>query len=201
MAINHFDSMYIQGVPPWDIGRPQPEFLDLEVAGRIASPVLDSGCGSGENALMLAARGYDVVGVDIAPTAISRAQQKAIEREADVRFETHDALDLGSLGQRFATIIDSGVFHIFDDDTRAKYVRSLAAAIAPGGRVHLVVFSDLEPGDWGPRRIGQDEIRDAFAPGAGWEVEEIVPARFDTLLDQPPVKAWRATIRRLPEAA
>lgn len=198
----HFDAMY-QGTPPWEIGRPQPEFMALAAAGRIEGPVLDAGCGTGENALMLAARGLEVVGVDIAPMAISRARQKALERQVDSRFEVHDALDLASLepvaqGRRFATVIDSGVFHVFSDEARAKYVDSLAAAIQPGGRVFMVVFSDLEPGDWGPRRIRQDEIRAAFAHG--WEVEEIAPARFDTLLDQAPVKAWRAVIRRSPAA-
>lgn len=195
----HFDAMYAEGLPPWEIGRPQPEFVALASSGRISGSVLDSGCGTGENALMLAARGLQVVGVDISPMAISRARQKAVERELDVRFEVHDVLDLPSLdfvarGGKFRSILDSGVFHVFDDASRAKYVRSLGAALEPGGRLFMLVFSDQEPGDWGPRRITQAEIREAFKDG--WEIEEIVPARFDTLLDRPPVKAWRATIRR-----
>ncbi len=194
MVINRFEALYTQGVPPWEIGRPQPALVALADAGRIAGPVLDSGCGTGENALFLAARGLEVVGVDISPTAIGRARQKAQERGVQARFEVADALDLGSLGARFPTVVDSGVFHVFSDERRPDYVASLAAALEPGGRLHMLVFSDQEPGDWGPRRISQHEIRASFA--AGWEVEDIVLVRFETNLDQAPVKAWLASVRR-----
>jgi 2-polyprenyl-3-methyl-5-hydroxy-6-metoxy-1,4-benzoquinol methylase len=55
-------------------------WIDLADAGEIESPVLDSGCGTGEHALMLAERGFEVLGLDIAPTAIERARDKARER-------------------------------------------------------------------------------------------------------------------------
>ena len=65
-----FESAY-EGTPPWDIGRPQPEFVRLEAGGEIRGSVLDVGCGTGENALHMAAKGHDVWGIDGAPTAIS----------------------------------------------------------------------------------------------------------------------------------
>ena len=60
---------------PWDIGRPQAVWIRLADAGEIAAPVLDSGCGTGEHALLLAERGMEVLGVDVAPTAIGLARR------------------------------------------------------------------------------------------------------------------------------
>jgi SAM-dependent methyltransferase len=185
-----------QGPPPWDIGRPQPTFVRLADAGEIASPVLDCGCGTGENALMLTARGFDVTGVDLAPTAIHRAREKAAQRDLAVEFQVGDALDLPDLGGRFATVIDSGVFHVFDDADRARYVRSLASVVKDAGVVHLLCFSEHTPGTDGPRRVTQAELRAAF--GEGWDVERIEATEFEVApgwwRDRP--KAWLARIIR-----
>ena len=56
----------------------------------------------------------------------------------------HDALALGELGRRFGTVVDSGLFHTFDDDERRRYVASLAAATALGARVFVLCFSEHE---------------------------------------------------------
>ena len=61
-----FESVY-HGEQPWDIGRPQKEYIQLEQAGEIVGSVLDVGCGTGENALYLAAHGHEVWGIDFAP--------------------------------------------------------------------------------------------------------------------------------------
>jgi SAM-dependent methyltransferase len=172
-------------------------FVRLADAGEFTSPVLDSGCGTGEHALMLAERGLEVLGVDVAPTAIGLAREKAIKRGLSAEFEVGDVLALDRLGRRFATVVDSGVFHTFDDADRPRYVASLASAIEPGGVVHLLCFSEETPGDWGPRRVTQSELRDAFADG--WTIERITGERFDVrggFVDEP--HAWLARIVRLP---
>src|SRR3954468_24724574 len=65
------------GLPPWEIGRPQPTFLALADAGRIRGRVLDAGCGTGALAVELAARGFDVTGIDFAERAIDLARARA----------------------------------------------------------------------------------------------------------------------------
>jgi SAM-dependent methyltransferase len=168
---------------------------------RFASParnwrVLDAGCGTGEHALLAAARGADAIGVDVSPRAIEQARGKAAVRGLSARFEVADVLSLGQLGWTFDTVIDSGLFHVFDDEQRARYVTSLASALRPGGSCYLMCFSDRQPGDWGPRRVRQDELAAAFADG--WAVTGIVADSFviNPGFGSPVVQAWLATIRR-----
>ena len=188
-----FDEMYM-GVPPWDIGRAQPEVVRLADAGGFAGRVIDVGCGTGENGLELASRGLDVLGIDASPRAIGAATAKASERGSSAQFLVADALQLGSLARRFASVLDCGVFHVFEDDERPVYVASLAAALEPGGVLQLLCFSDLQPGTFGPRRVTQQEIRESFADG--WDVREIAPVTFVTNLPELQANAWRATIAR-----
>jgi SAM-dependent methyltransferase len=192
---SQWDDVYRQGGAPWDIGRPQPAFVRLADAGEISSPVLDSGCGTGEHALMLAEHGFEVLGVDVAPTAIGLAREKARQRGLNAEFEVGDVLALGRLGRQFATILDSGVFHTFADPDRPRYVSSLALVLEPGGVLHLLCFSEHTPGTFGPRRVTQAEIRESFADG--WAVERIDAERFEVREDfgaRP--HAWLARIVR-----
>ena len=198
MTTPSWDDAYTGNAPPpWDIGRPQPVFVRLAGTGLLSGRVLDSGCGTGEHTLLAAAHGADAVGVDASPAAIEQARSKAADRGLKVRFEVGDVLRLSDLGLSFDTVIDSGVFHVFDDDSRAQYVASLASVLRPGGRCYLMCFSDRQPGQWGPRRVSQDELRAAF--GDGWTMVAIQAETFDVnpVADlQGSVQAWLATIAR-----
>jgi len=192
-----WDAVYTADTPPpWDIGRPQPAFVRLADDGLLRGQLLDAGCGRGEQALLAAAHGADAMGVDISPAAIEQARRKAAERGLTVRFEVADALNLGQLGLTFDTVIDCGLFHTFDDDGRARYVTGLASVLRPGGTCYLMCFSDRQPGEFGPRRVRQDELRAAFSDG--WAVESIVADAFEVNAGFPgrTAQAWLATIRR-----
>jgi len=193
-----WDDSYAGDVPaPWDIGRPQPAFLRLAEQGLLAGRVLDSGCGTGEHTLLAAAHGADATGVDVSGLAIRRARDKAAERGLVARFEVGDALRLADLGLTFDVIIDSGVFHVFDDEDRVRYVASLASVLRPGGHCYLACFSDRQPGTWGPRRVSQDELRAAFS--RGWAVASIEAATFEVneaRIGVSSVQAWLAVLER-----
>ena len=191
-----WDSSY-QGQPaPWDIGRPQAAFVRLAGEGLLSGRVLDAGCGTGEHVLLAAAHGADAMGVDVSGIAIGRARAKAAERGLTARFEVGDVLHLERLGERFGTVTDSGVFHVFDDADRASYVTSLAAVTEPGGTYYMMCFSDSQPGDWGPRRVHREEIEDAFADG--WEILSLTPDEFaiNPVGGVTATRAWLAVIRR-----
>src|SRR5262249_21967899 len=152
-------------------------------------------------ALFFAARGLRVTGIDFLEEPIRRARSKAAERGLTAEFLVKDALTLDEWGERFASVIDSGLFHVLPDDARRRYVQGLAQVVGPGGRLFLLCFSDEEPGTEGPRRVSRQELYDAFAHG--WEVESIQPVQIEvnpeyvggTFSEGGP-KAWFAVVRR-----
>ncbi len=193
-----FEAIYAAQAP-WDIGKPQKAFID--VAEQITGSVLDAGCGTGENALYFAGRGFKVTGIDFLEEPIQRAKRKAAERGLEATFLVKDALTLGNWSVRFDNLIDSGLFHVFGDDDRRRYVAGLAAVLKPSGRLFLLCFSDEEPGTQGPRRVSKQELHDAFADG--WSVESIEPSRYEVRPDFKDMSfseggpmAWFAIIRR-----
>ena len=193
-----FENLYT-GQPRWEIGRPQKTLLD--VADRITGSILDSGCGSGENALFFADRGHKVTGIDFLPEPISHAKRKAAERGLSATFLVMDALALKELPEVFDNVIDSGLFHVFSDEDRRRYVDGLASVLRPGGRLFLLCFSDAEPGDQGPRRISRQEIEVVFADG--WVVETIESSQYEVRPDpndesfsRGGPRAWFVVVRR-----
>ncbi|MGH9717183.1 MAG: class I SAM-dependent methyltransferase [Candidatus Acidiferrales bacterium] len=170
-----FQSMY-EGNAPWDIGRPQPAFQTA--AGRLDGSILDCGCGTGENALMFAEQGHKVTGIDFLEKPIATAKKKAEVRKLATTFRVADALKLEESTEQFDNAADSGLFHVFSDEDRARYVRGLTKVVRPGGRLMLMCFSDKTPGTEGPRRVTEAELRSAFAKG--WRIETLEPSYFGT---------------------
>jgi len=192
--MDFFNSAY-EGIPSWDIGRPQKEIIRLAKDGEISGRVLDAGCGTGENALYLASLGFEVWGVDAAPSAIKKAKEKAQEREISVNFLVCDAFKLQWLQNKFNTVIDCGLFHVFSDEERPIFVASLTSTIYRGGKYFMLCFNEHEPGTYGPRRVTQAEIRVTFSKG--WEINYIREDKFETLPGPNGVNAWLSSITRL----
>lgn len=206
-----FEAAYLAGTPPWDIGGPQPEIVALAAAGDIVGDVLDVGCGTGENALHLAALGRRVLGVDASPTAIARAREKAAARGLEAAFQVADALDLARLRRRFETAVDCGLFHALAPGQRRPYAHSLCEVLSSGATLQLLCFSDVspdlhcpaeqgrgggeEPPGPGPHRIAEHEIGDAFR--GIFVVTRIRPGRFESRLHPGGAKAWVATLTRI----
>lgn len=200
-----FDDAYQSRTAPWVIGQPQPAIVELQRAGLVASKVLDVGCGTGEHTILLTRLGYDVLGIDFSPSAVEQARANAADKGVDARFAVADATKLGA-DPAYQTIIDSALFHIFDDADRPRYVHSLHTALRPGGLVHVLALSDAGRG-FGPA-VSENVIREAF--GAGWVLEALDTTTYrgvvqevhvealglpvGTVVDEP---AWLARARRV----
>jgi SAM-dependent methyltransferase len=200
-SVERWDAVYADDddPPPWVIEAPQPEVVALVERNLITGRLLDSGCGTGEHSLLAAQHGATVLGVDISPRAVEKARRKAAERGIDVELAVISMLEpVPFEDAAFDTVLDSGVFHSFEGEEQRAYVDNLTRVTKDGGLLHLICFSEHQPGEgeWGPRRIRQAEIRSAFADG--WSVEEIEPAvyRVNEVHDTTHVKAWRAMLRR-----
>ncbi|WP_433192785.1 class I SAM-dependent methyltransferase [Nocardia sp. CA-107356] len=191
-----WDASYHDGPAPWDIGEPQPAIVRLASEGGFAGAVLDAGCGTGENALRIAALGLSVLGVDVAETALAIARDKAAARGIEAEFAVADAFQLERLGRRFDTVLDCGLFHAFDEDERPGYVASLASVTEHDGTVYVLCFSDDGP-DTGPHPVRREELTAAFSPGNGWHVAAIEPDRIRTRYHDDGAPAWFATIKRI----
>jgi len=194
MAGQPWDASYHHGPAPWDIGQPQPAIARLASQGGFTGAVLDAGCGTGENALLVASLGLSVLGVDVAETALAIARKKAADRGLAAEFVPADALHLERLGRTFQTVLDCGLFHAFDADERPEYVASLASVTQHDGTLHVLCFSDASP-NTGPHPVRLDELEAAFNPGTGWNVASIQPDRIQAAFGEAP--AWLATVKRL----
>jgi SAM-dependent methyltransferase len=196
---DRFEGYYATPRAPWDIGRPQRAFV--EAAEAIRGRVIDIGCGTGDLSLWLAEQGRTVTGVDFLEKPLEVARQKAADSGLAVNFLQMDAVTVGELPERFDAVTDCGLFHTFDTAGRAAYVGALTQLLEPGSRVFLLCFADAEPGEHGPRRVSERELREAFANG--WQVETIEPARFEVVPGIPGAefgpggaRAWFAVMRR-----
>lgn len=196
---DNFTERYRTGQTPWDIGRPQPAFV--ERAEEFHGAVLDVGCGTGD--LSLFASGLPAVtsvhGLDPSEFAIDVAKKRAKTASSRAKFSIGSALELHALQRSFDTILDCLVFHIFDDDQRIQYVDGLRDRLASGGLVYVLVFSDAEPEGTGPRRVSEKELRSSFA--SGFEIASLDAVRLSmnddgTLFTPGGPHGWFARIRR-----
>jgi cyclopropane fatty-acyl-phospholipid synthase-like methyltransferase len=172
------------------------------VPDQVTGSVLDAGCGTGDTALCFAGRGCHVTGIDFIEEAINRARRKAAEQGVQATFLVKDATTLKEWTERFDNVIDSGLFHVFSDEDRSRYVEGLATMLKPGGRLFMMCFSDEEPSEQGPRRVSKKELHDSFVEG--WSIESIEPTRAEVRPDLKDLafsengpKAWFVVVRRV----
>lgn len=193
-----FQQVYTD-VAPWDVGAAQPALVDLFEAFPPVGPALDVGSGSGDHVLALAARGLDAVGLEFVDSAVQLAQHRLTQAPSDVAaragFVVGDALTPTALGRQFATIVDSGFYHLFDADTCIRLAGELAACLIPGGRLYLLEFAVEFPAPNMPRAITEEELRGVFTAERGWGVRAIHAAEFQSRMRGVPAIA--ACIERI----
>ncbi|GIF67491.1 hypothetical protein Ais01nite_55260 [Asanoa ishikariensis] len=157
----NYDEIYRHGAAPWEIGGPQPAFAAVLDRGVTGPKALDLGCGTGELALALARRGYEVTGVDISPVAIDLARAKAADAGVAVRFEVGDATKLPAA--EFDAVFDSGLLHNLhreDEAQTAAYLTLLPTLTTPGGTVHVLGVSAAAGHGW---NMTEEFLRASFA--------------------------------------
>ncbi|MBN1657120.1 MAG: class I SAM-dependent methyltransferase [Anaerolineae bacterium] len=134
----------IAGIREWDEKLVEliVEVLELEPGDR----VLDLASGSGDHARLLAARGMDVVGIEIAPSLVEYArQQAAAQGLKGVEFRTGDMRTIDQEDEFDAVLVLSGSFGFFDDATNEDVLRRIARALKrDGGRVLIDVFDPAQ---------------------------------------------------------
>jgi SAM-dependent methyltransferase len=191
VSAREWDVQYQDGDLPWDTGKPEPHLVELVQGHRLAPrPALDVGCGTGTNSRWLAEQGFDVLGVDISPTAVRQARGRA-QDTAGVRFASLDFLEDDVPGGPFGLVFDRGCFHVFDEAAdRARFAERVSGVLAPGGLwLSIVGSTEGPPRDYGPPRRSARDLAAAIEPFL-----ELVELRTS---DAPPEGAspgWRAWV-------
>jgi SAM-dependent methyltransferase len=187
MAHPSWNDSYAAGELPWHTGEPKPLFVEFVTSGRVQpARALEIGAGTGTNSLYLAERGFEVLGVDVAPLASEQANAKLNGRALPCRFAVLDFLAGAPEGCPFEFIFDRGCFHVLDEpEERAQLAAQVAAALAPGG-LWLSLIGSTE----GPPRRSAREVTLAIEPAL--EIVELRSAEFRAH----DVKAWFCLARR-----
>ncbi len=151
--------LYGVGVTPWEQVAKLPHVAE-RIAGLFArqeagreppyGPALDLGCGSGIWAVKLAARGWQVTGIDNVPKALRRARERARDAGVALRLVEGDVTKLTTtgVGSGFPFLFDLGLFHDeLTDEQRAAMGREVSAVAAPGATLAMLAWA---PGRRGP---------------------------------------------------
>ncbi len=186
-----WDQAYRAGTPPWDSGVVEPLLVDfVQRRGLAPGRALEIGCGTGTNAVWLAARGFDVVALDLSPTAIERARAQATGSPPRflVRDILVDPLDEGD----FDFVFDCGVFQVFPEAAeRSAFAERVAGLLSPQGVwLSLIGAAEGPRPEVGPPRRTAREVVDAIEPHL--RVQELREARFT----MPPAAAWACVATR-----
>lgn len=150
----HWDGVYretpLQELP-WEEGQPSAELVDLIESGVVEKgPALDICCGSGNNAIYLAKQGFSCHGIDISPTAIRYAQQKAKDEGVSCQLIPGNAIQLPYADNSFTLVFDRGCFHSMSPQERQAYVRGVHRVLRHEGKYQLLCFSSRSHRDYQP---------------------------------------------------
>lgn len=188
-----WNERYASGDLPWDTGQPEALLVDFVTSGGVKpARTLEIGAGTGTNAVWLAERGFDVLGVDVSPLAVEQARAKMKDRDLRCRFATLDFLAAPVPYGPFHFVFDRGCFHVFDQsEERAHFARRVAAALVPGGLwLSLIGSTEGPPREVGPPRRSAREVAVAVEPAL--EILELRSAEFRSH----DAKAWFCLARQ-----
>ena len=182
-------------MPGWDTGRVANELKKAVEDGTVRpGRALVLGCGSGTNAIYLAGKGFDVTGLDVAPTALVVARRKADKAGARVRWIVADAAAVPDL-KPFDFLFDRGCYHHVRGQNGAGYVKMVSRLTRPGGRLLLLAFRATKGGRASVTRIKESQLRGDFS--ASFDFQWLREMRFDTRSGTAKGSAaWSVLLRR-----
>lgn len=175
---SEWNDRYRDGNLPWDTGRPSSE-LERVVSEKKIEPcrALDIGCGTGTNCVWLAQQGFDVTGIDLAPLAVERANQRARAAGVEAHFAAADVLCLPDFGKPFGFFFDRGCYHAVRRSAPREYAPAVARQLAPGAGGLILAGNAREPHDPGPPVVTEQELREEL--GLAFQILDLHEFRFD----------------------
>ena len=190
------DGPTLEGIP-WQLDGPQPLVVELAAAGEFAGPVIECGCGLGDNALFLASQGLAVTAFDASPTAISGNRAKAAARGVDLTFTVADATSLDGIEPGFNSALDSAMMHCLTDDQRRSYLAALHNVCLPDAQLHILCFPQLV-GSFFPLPGNTDEASLRRDLSEHWRVDRMEMRHYTTNLSR---AQWLSLAPTAPDSA
>ncbi len=174
--MSDWEELYQAGETRWEKGTPHPELIAFLRRCPLHGRVLVPGCGFGHDVRAVAATADQVVGLDIAPSAIAGAKNHpSVGGERYVRGDLF-ALPAAMRGA-FDWVFEHTCFCAIPPERRDDYVAAVAGALAPGGRLFAIFYMtpDMDPGEEGPPFGSTPE-----------ELDERFGGAFETVAEWPP---------------
>jgi len=161
--MNDWEQLYQKGDTQWDKGEPSPGLVDwLEGKENDGQSVLIPGCGFGHDVRAWAQAGYDAVGYDLAPSAVSGAQERTSKELSNARFKLGDFLEDIPFAQ-FDFVFEHTCFCAINPRKRDDYASAVHQWLKPGGEflaVHYMLPKDEEGPPFG---VDKEEIVARFS--------------------------------------
>jgi SAM-dependent methyltransferase len=190
-----WDALYREGTPPWDIGSPKRELVEvLEKGGVPVGTVLELGCGTGADAIHLARRGFEVTAVDSSPMALERAHTRAEMTGALVRFVLADVYSFGPQAGPFEFVYDGGFYHFARQADLRRYLDLLWRVTKPGSYYLCLAGSTGEEAEGGPPQVSEEQIRGEL--GRLFEFIHLRPCRIESPRTPQGYLGWSCLMRR-----
>jgi SAM-dependent methyltransferase len=168
-----WERAYQGGKTPWDLSEPAPSLLAWLRRNPPPGRVAVIGCGKGSDAIALAEAGFEVTGLDLAPTAIAAARARAAERALAIQFEQADLFDLPPAHQgAYDYVFEHTCFCAIPPERREEYVAAVVGMLKPQGHFVAVFFTHTDPGG-PPFATTVEEVRAIFSER--FELLELAP--------------------------
>ncbi len=194
-AVPDWDAVYRHGTPPWETGRVSSELVRVLDEGLIRpGSVLELGCGTGADAVLLAQRGFDVTAVDSAPMAIERARGRAEQEDALIRFVMDDVFRFTQSAETFDLVYDAGFYHFIRLAALDQLLDMLWHITRPDSFYLTLVGSTGEEAEGGPPQVSEQEIRGEL--GRLFEFVHLRPFRFESPSREEGYAGWSCLMRR-----
>lgn len=179
----------------WADARPNPHlvaWLDRQAISGNGRSALVVGCGLGDDAEALAQRGFAVVALDVAPTAVAWCRRRF--PDSPVRYEVADILDPPAAWfGAFDLVVEIYTLQVLPPEARRAAMARIAACVAAGGTLLVVARGRDEAED--PGAMPWPLTRAALAGFAALGLAEVAFEDFADP-DEPSVRRFRAEFRR-----
>ena len=195
VTVADWDTAYREGTPPWDAGRPHAELAGVLDEYRLKpNTVLEVGCGTGADAIVLARRRFEVTAVDCSPIAIERARLRAEQSDAVLRFVLDDVFAFARAAGQFALVYDAGLYHSVRHTNLERYLDMLWRVTRPGSYYFCLAGAPAEEVEEGPGQVTEDDIHNEL--GRLFEFVHLRPTRLESAGPNRSYPGWSCLMLR-----